>query len=167
MYRYCSIHLANYNVSNSYYLKQQWHNRATSKQTTYSNRCYLKQPWHRGLHYNKITPAVVATESNYYTKKLHLHKNAGGCCIWVKENWIRKLTHIHVQYIIIFDAQNCVHFLIYAWNVLGGSLGGEILIIVLAAKITVHVHFQLTHGATCYLYGNIPIDDYNSHVSIL
>ena len=66
----------------------------------------------------------------------------------------------------IVDAQNG-GFLIYAWNALGGGVGGKIFSIVMAAEITVHVSFKLTHGTTCYLHINIPIDDYHSHVSIL
>ena len=71
-------------------------------------------------------------------------------------------------YIIIFEAQNLDCFQIYAWNnVLRGSLGGEIFIIILAAEITEHVCFKFTHGATCYPFANIPIDDYPSQVSFL
>ena len=66
----------------------------------------------------------------------------------------------------IVDAQNS-GFLIYAWNALRGGVGGEIFSIVMATKITVHVSFKLTHGTTCHLHINIPIDDYHSHVSIL
>ena len=65
-----------------------------------------------------------------------------------------------------FDAQNS-GFLIYAWNALGGGVGGEIFTIVMAAEITVHVSFKLKHGTTCYLLTNIPIDDYHNHVSVL
>ena len=43
------------------------------------------------------------------------------------------------------DSQNS-GFLIYAWNTLGGGVGGEIFTIVMAAKITVHVSFKLTRG---------------------
>ena len=68
-------------------------------------------------------------------------------------NW-KKLIYIYYY----FDAQNS-GFLIYAWNVLGGGVGGEIFTTAMAADITVHVSFKLTHGTTCYLHTNIPIDD--------
>ena len=43
----------------------------------------------------------------------------------------------------------------------------QLFTIVMAAEITVHVSFRLTHGTMCYLHTNIPIDDYHSHMSIL
>ena len=46
-------------------------------------------------------------------------------------------------------------------------MSGEIFTIVMAAEIIVHMTFKLTHGTTCYLRANIPIDDYHSHASIL
>ena len=68
--------------------------------------------------------------------------------------------------LLYIDAQNS-GFLICAWNALKGGLGGEIFTIVMAAEITVHISFRLTHGTTCYLHTNIPTDDYRSHVSNL
>ena len=79
------------------------------------------------------------------------------------KNGLENLAYIHYY----FEVQNWSCFLIYAWNVLRGSLGGETFIIVLSAKITVHVCFEFTHGAKCYLQANIPIENYDSHVSIL
>ena len=46
-------------------------------------------------------------------------------------------------------------------------MGGEVFSIVMAAEITVHISFKLTHGTMCYLHTNIPIGNYHSHVSIL
>ena len=55
-------------------------------------------------------------------------------------NW-KKLIYIHYD----FNVQNS-GFLIYAWNALGGGVGGEVFTIFMAAEITVHVSFKLTHG---------------------
>ena len=77
-------------------------------------------------------------------------------------NWKK----INIHTLLYIDAQNGGLF-IYAWNALGGGVGGEIFTIVMAVEITVQVSFRLTHGTTCYLHTNIPIDDYHSHVSIL
>ena len=46
-------------------------------------------------------------------------------------------------------------------------MGGEIFTIVMAARVTVHVSFKLTHDTVSFLHTNIPIDDYHSEVSIL
>ena len=68
---------------------------------------------------------MVVTESDCCKRKLHLHKIK---CLWLlyiskgKNELETKLVYIHYK----FDAQNS-GFLIYAWNALGGGVGGEIL----------------------------------------
>ena len=104
---------------------------------------------------------MVAPKSDCCTRKLHLHKIK---CWWLLYLSKGENELIYIQY--FFDAQNS-GFLIYAQNALRGGVGGEIFTIVMAAENTVHISFKLTHGTTCYLHTNIPIDDYHSHMSIL
>ena len=60
-----------------------------------------------------------------------------------------------------FGAQNS-GFLIYAWNALGGGVGGKSLPLLWQPR-----SLYTQNGTTCYLRANIPIDEYHSHVSIL
>ena len=78
--------------------------------------------------------AVVATESDYCTTKLHLHKIKCWWLLYLSKG--KKCICIHYY----FDAQNSGS-LIYAWNALGGGVGGEIFTTVMAAEITVHVRW--------------------------
>ena len=87
----------------------------------------------RPFHHNDFTGSHFLNSFS----SLSLHTLTWACGVWLngggymylskRRKVENELAHTGMQY---FEAQNWGYFLIYAWNVLGGTLGAKILAII-------------------------------------